>query len=45
MKKFHSIVNEVKYGKGTSVFSERTDDSSAIQYFQVSFNSVCTLMG
>ncbi|CAH1393140.1 unnamed protein product [Nezara viridula] len=34
MKKFHSIVNEVKYGKGTSVFSERTDDSSAIQYFQ-----------
>lgn len=35
MIKFHSIVNEVKYGKGTSVFSERTDDSSAIQYFQV----------
>uniref|UniRef100_A0A0A9XU93 type I protein arginine methyltransferase n=1 Tax=Lygus hesperus TaxID=30085 RepID=A0A0A9XU93_LYGHE len=34
MIKFHSIVNEVKYGKGTSVFSERTDDSSAIQYFQ-----------
>ncbi|KAK9497610.1 hypothetical protein O3M35_004305 [Rhynocoris fuscipes] len=34
MKRFHSIVSEVKYGKGTSVFSERTDDSSAIQYFQ-----------
>ncbi|XP_014249411.1 histone-arginine methyltransferase CARMER isoform X2 [Cimex lectularius] len=34
MKKFHALVNEVKIGKGTSVFSERTDDSSAIQYFQ-----------
>ncbi|KAL1129504.1 hypothetical protein AAG570_012449 [Ranatra chinensis] len=34
LKKFHSLINEVKYGKGTSVFSERTDDSSAIQYFQ-----------
>ncbi|XP_073999592.1 arginine methyltransferase 4 isoform X3 [Rhodnius prolixus] len=34
MKKFHAIVNEVKFGKGSSVFSERTDDSSATQYFQ-----------
>lgn len=34
MKRFHSLINEVKVGKGISVFSERTDDSSAVQYFQ-----------
>lgn len=35
LKNFHSLINEVKVGKGYSVFSERTDDSSAVQYFQV----------
>lgn len=34
MKNFHALINEVKVGKGSSVFSERTDDSSAVQYFQ-----------
>ncbi|XP_046682682.1 histone-arginine methyltransferase CARMER isoform X3 [Homalodisca vitripennis] len=34
LKRFHSIVNEAKVGKSNSVFSERTDDSSAVQYFQ-----------
>lgn len=38
MNVFHSIMNEVKVGKGSSVFSERTDDSSAVQYFQVNEN-------
>ncbi|CAH0383427.1 unnamed protein product [Bemisia tabaci] len=33
-KKFHSIVTKVKIGQNSSVFSERTDDSSAAQYFQ-----------
>lgn len=34
MNLFHSLINEVKVGRGSSVFSERTDDSSAVQYFQ-----------
>ncbi|GLH16419.1 Histone-arginine methyltransferase CARMER [Gryllus bimaculatus] len=33
-RRFHENINKVKSGKGTSVFTERTDDSSAIQYFQ-----------
>ncbi|XP_054279771.1 histone-arginine methyltransferase CARMER isoform X2 [Macrosteles quadrilineatus] len=31
--RFHSLISETKLGKN-SVFSERTDDSSAVQYFQ-----------
>ncbi|XP_022195217.1 histone-arginine methyltransferase CARMER isoform X1 [Nilaparvata lugens] len=34
LKRFHSYVKEVKIGKNQSVFSERTDDSSAVQYFK-----------
>uniref|UniRef100_A0A1B6CGN0 type I protein arginine methyltransferase n=2 Tax=Clastoptera arizonana TaxID=38151 RepID=A0A1B6CGN0_9HEMI len=34
LQSFHTLVNEVKIGKGCSVFTERTDDSSAVQYFQ-----------
>jgi hypothetical protein len=34
-RNFHAAVAKVKSGKGTSVFTERTDDSSAMQYFQV----------
>lgn len=37
MMKFHSLVNEVRRGKTPSVFSQRTEDSSAIQYFQVCY--------
>jgi hypothetical protein len=35
-RSFHTAVTKVKSGKGTSAFSDRTDDSSAMQYFQVS---------
>lgn len=34
-RKFHHHVMRVKNGKGSSVFSDRTEDSSAMQYFQV----------
>uniref|UniRef100_A0A1B6KZB4 type I protein arginine methyltransferase n=2 Tax=Graphocephala atropunctata TaxID=36148 RepID=A0A1B6KZB4_9HEMI len=34
LKRFHSFVHEAKVGKGNSVFTERTEDSSAVQYFQ-----------
>jgi hypothetical protein len=37
-RNFHTAVAKVKSGKGTSVFTERTDDSSAMQYFQVLTN-------
>ncbi|KAJ9587855.1 hypothetical protein L9F63_018727, partial [Diploptera punctata] len=33
-RNFHILVVKVKSGKGSSVFTERTDDSSAMQYFQ-----------
>lgn len=33
MSDFHKMVTDVKFIKGASVFSERTDDSSAAQYF------------
>ncbi|XP_064089224.1 histone-arginine methyltransferase CARMER-like [Macrobrachium nipponense] len=33
-RKFHSAVYKVRQGKEASVFSERTDDASAVQYFQ-----------
>ncbi|KAK2718669.1 hypothetical protein QYM36_005863 [Artemia franciscana] len=33
-RKFTSLLAKVKSGKDLSVFTERTDDSSAIQYFQ-----------
>lgn len=51
-RSFHTAVTKVKAGKGASAFSERTDDSSAMQYFQVlyvtimsvsAFQQVCTL--
>lgn len=32
--KFHNIVSKVLVGKDLSVFTERTEDSSATQYFQ-----------
>jgi hypothetical protein len=34
-RNFHTAITKVKSGKGSSVFTERTDDSSAMQYFQV----------
>ncbi|XP_069693305.1 histone-arginine methyltransferase CARMER isoform X1 [Periplaneta americana] len=33
-RNFHIAVAKVKSGKGASAFTERTDDSSAMQYFQ-----------
>ncbi|XP_018006811.1 histone-arginine methyltransferase CARMER isoform X2 [Hyalella azteca] len=33
-RRFHEIIYKVKVGKEASVFNERTDDSSATQYFQ-----------
>ncbi|XP_068249662.1 histone-arginine methyltransferase CARMER isoform X2 [Palaemon carinicauda] len=33
-RKFHSTIYKVRQGKEASVFSERTDDASAVQYFQ-----------
>ncbi|XP_046405920.1 histone-arginine methyltransferase CARMER isoform X3 [Ischnura elegans] len=33
-RNFHTCIVKVKSGKGVSVFTERTDDSSAMQYFQ-----------
>ena len=34
LKAFHKIIYDFKYGRKESVFSERTDESSASQYFQ-----------
>ncbi|XP_069158781.1 histone-arginine methyltransferase CARMER isoform X2 [Procambarus clarkii] len=33
-RKFHNVIFKVRQGKEVSVFNERTDDSSATQYFQ-----------
>ncbi|KAK7085383.1 Histone-arginine methyltransferase carm1, partial [Halocaridina rubra] len=33
-RKFHNVIYKVRQGKESSVFNERTDDASAIQYFQ-----------
>lgn len=33
-RKFHNIIYKMRQGKEVSVFNERTDDSSATQYFQ-----------
>jgi len=39
-RSFHAAVTKVKSGKGASAFSERTDDSSAMQYFQVLYATI-----
>ena len=36
-RKFHGYIFKMRLGKEASVFNERTDDSSATQYFQVIF--------
>ncbi|KAK4291245.1 hypothetical protein Pmani_035918 [Petrolisthes manimaculis] len=33
-RKFHNVIFKMRQGKEVSVFNERTDDSSATQYFQ-----------
>ncbi|XP_066996970.2 histone-arginine methyltransferase CARMER isoform X2 [Anabrus simplex] len=33
-RRFHDAITKIKSGKEPSVFTERTDDSSAMQYFQ-----------
>jgi len=34
LRKFHGVIFKMRQGKEASVFNERTDDSSATQYFQ-----------
>ena len=40
VQKFHEVILKMRQGKEASVFNERTDDSSATQYFQVSLISI-----
>lgn len=42
-RSFHAAVTKVKSGKGASAFSERTDDSSAMQYFQVLYVTIMSV--